>query len=232
MIDPVAVDDSFDIASNSVAFPLNVLANDLEGITGALQVISVTTPDKGGTAIIGQGGLSIRYTPASGFGGTEFFTYTVRDAAGKTSSANITVHTLEGARADDKVEISLSFTDLLGNAIPAVRQGDKFQLHVALTDLRDSADIPSPGNPGVFAAYLDLLYNSNLVSTLPGITGSGFDFDVHVCQPLQPRSTRFGGHPRLDFAARCQHLQPQRCDPATAGANGQYYVGSPFSGYR
>ncbi len=183
LVDPVAIDDSYDLPSNSVAFPLNVLANDLEGVTGALQVISVTNPDKGGIAVIGQGGLSIRYTPRAGFGGTEFFRYTVQDAAGKIKSANITVHTLDGDRADDKVEISLTFTDLLGNPIPAVRQGDKFQLHVAVTDLRNAGDIPSPGNPGVFAAYLDLLYNSNLVSTLPGIAGTGFDFDVTFFSP-------------------------------------------------
>ena len=183
LVDPVAIDDSYDIPSNSIAFPLNVLANDLEGVTGALQVIAVTNPDKGGIAVIGQGGLSIRYTPRAGFGGTEFFRYTVQDAAGKVKSANITVHTLDGDRADDKVEISLTFTDLLGNPIPAVRQGDKFQLHVAVTDLRNAGDIPSPGNPGVFAAYLDLLYNSNLVSTLPGIAGTGFDFDVTFFSP-------------------------------------------------
>ena len=183
IVDPIAIDDSFDIPSNSVAYPLNVLANDLEGVTGALLITSVTTPSNGGTAVIGQGGLSIRYTPRAGFGGTEFFSYTARDNAGKMTSANITVHTIEGDRLDDKVEVSLTFTDLLGNPIPAVRQGDKFQLHVALTDLRQAADIPAPGNPGVFAAYLDLLYNSNLVNTLPGVAGTGFDFDVTFFSP-------------------------------------------------
>ncbi|MDZ4848571.1 MAG: Ig-like domain-containing protein [Pirellulaceae bacterium] len=182
-IDPVAVDDSYDIASNSVGIPLNVLANDLEGTTGALQIISVTTPNKGGTAIIGQGSLSIRYSPLAGFGGTETFNYTARDNAGKLTSATVTVHTLEGDRLDDKAAISLSFTDLRGNPISAIRQGDKFQLHVAVTDLRAPLDIPSPGNPGVFAAYLDLLYNSSLVSTLPGIVGGGFDFDVTFVNP-------------------------------------------------
>jgi hypothetical protein len=182
-VDPFAVDDSYDLPSNSVDLPLNVLANDLEGTTGPLIIDSFTTPDQGGRVEFGQGNLSLRYTPRTGFGGTESFRYTVRDGAGKVSTANVTVHTVEGSRADDKVEISLSFTDLLGNAIPAVRQGDKFQLHVAVSDLRATADIPSPGRAGVFAAYLDLLYNSDLVSTIPGTVGGNFDFDVTFVSP-------------------------------------------------
>jgi hypothetical protein len=178
--DPLAVDDSFDIPTNSVAVPLNVLANDLEGITGALTISSVTNPSQGGTVVIGQGGLSLRYTPRANFAGTETFRYTAIDSAGKTTSANVTIHLVEGDRLDDVVEFSLSFTDLAGNPISAVPQGEKFKVVVSVDDLRAPG---LPAEPGVYAAYLDLLYNAGLVATVPGATGSGFDFDVTFFSP-------------------------------------------------
>ncbi len=170
IVDPIAVDDSYDVPQNSVAVPLNVLANDIEGITGSLTIQSVTSPSRGGTVIIGQGGLSLRYTPPSGTGGTETFRYTAVDSSGKTTSANVTVHTVEGARLDDAVEFALSFTDLNGNPITAIQQGQRFQLHISVDDLRAPG---LPTEPGVYAAYLDLLYNSGLVSTLREFPAAG-----------------------------------------------------------
>ncbi len=194
IVDPIAVDDSYDVPQNSVAVPLNVLANDIEGITGSLTIQSVTSPSRGGTVIIGQGGLSLRYTPPSGTGGTETFRYTAVDSSGKTTSANVTVHTVEGARLDDAVEFALSFTDLNGNPITAIQQGQRFQLHISVDDLRAPG---LPTEPGVYAAYLDLLYNSGLVSTLPGVSGSGFDFDVLFYSPYTNGRLGTAGTPGL-----------------------------------
>jgi hypothetical protein len=180
-IDPVAVDDSFDIPSGSQSFPLNVLLNDIEGRNGALTITSVSRPDKGGTAAIGSGGLSIRYTPSSTtFGGTERFTYTAVDGAGKTTTANVTVHTLGGDRLDDDVQFSFAFFDMANQPISSVKQGDPFQVFVYTYDLRpergagQSPPVTVP-NPGVFAAYLDLLYNSKLV--MPASPGSNTSLD-------------------------------------------------------
>lgn len=189
-VDPVAVDDSFDVPTNSIGFPLSVLANDVEGRGGALIVSSVTDPDKGGSVTIGSGGQSIRYTPARGFGGTEQFSYTATDATGKTTTARITVHTLQGARADDEVEFSFQFLDSANQPITEVRQGETFKVVVYVDDLRPekaAAEIP-PRNvtdPGVYSAYLDVLYSSGLVTPNAPKTGSNLDFAATFVAPYQ-----------------------------------------------
>ncbi len=140
--DPTAVDDSFDVATNAISFPLNVLANDIEGRAGALSIISITQPNLGGQVSIATGGQSLRYTPPRGLGDTEQFTYTVADASGKTSTAQVTLHTLPGDRLNDDVLIRLVATDLNGNAITAVPQGEQFRVDVYVDDLRNDRTTP------------------------------------------------------------------------------------------
>ena len=193
--DPVAVDDSFDLPTNSVSYPLNVLLNDIEGAGGSLVVTSFTNPDKGGSLSIGSGGLSIRYTPRRGFGGTESFTYTTIDGQGKTSTARVTVHTLEGDRLDDNVEFSFGFRDMAGNAITSVTQGDQFQVYVHTYDLRPERGAgqsppTSVQNPGVYAAYLDMLYNANIV--LPSSPGVNTTLDF-ANNPIAPYTSGVSG---------------------------------------
>ena len=189
-VDPVAVDDSFDVPTNSIGFPLSVLANDVEGRGGALIVLSVTSPDKGGSVVIGSGSQSIRYTPRRDFGGTEQFSYTAVDGTGKVTSAKITVHTLQGDRADDEVEFSFSFRNAANDrTITEVRQGDSFKVVVLVKDLRpEKAAAESPprniSDPGVYSAYLDLLYSSGLVSP-NAPTGGSQDFAATFIKPYQ-----------------------------------------------
>ncbi|RMF39161.1 MAG: hypothetical protein D6753_14465 [Planctomycetota bacterium] len=175
---PIAIDDSFDVATNAVDFPLNVLANDIEGQAGALTIISVTQPNQGGNISIATGGKSLRYTPARDFGGTETFTYTAADSAGNQVSAKVTLHTLPGDRTDDLVEIKAVATDLNGVPITAVQQGQDFKVQLLVDDLRFS--LTNPGTAaGVFSAYADLLYNLQLVSTVPSTDpNDGFNFEV------------------------------------------------------
>ncbi|MGN6545779.1 MAG: Ig-like domain-containing protein, partial [Aureliella sp.] len=176
---PMAIDDSFDVPTNAISYPLNVLANDIEGQAGALSIISVTQPNLGGQITIATGGQSLRYTPARDVGGTEQFTYTVSDASGKTSTATVTLHTQPGDQTDDEVLIRLVATDLNGNPITAVPQGQDFRVDVYVDDLRNDKNPPIfVDAPGVYAAYLDLLYNLQLVSTTPSQPGNRFDFDV------------------------------------------------------
>jgi len=188
-VDPVAVDDSFDVPTNSIGFPLSVLANDVEGLGGSLIVQSVTNPDKGGSVIVGSGGQSIRYTPARGFGGTEQFSYTAVDATGKTSTAKITVHTVPGDRLDDEVEFSFAFLNAANEPITEVRQGDSFKVVVYVDDLRpEKAALETPPrnvtDPGVYSAYLDLLYSSGLVTPNAPTSGTQ-DFSATFVAPYQ-----------------------------------------------
>ncbi len=188
-VDPVAVDDSFDVPTNSIGFPLSVLANDVEGRGGALIVQSVTTPDKGGSVVIGSGSQSIRYTPRRDFGGTEQFSYTAVDGTGKVSTANITVHTLQGDRLDDEVEFSFSFLNAVNEPITEVRQGDTFKVVVYVDDLRPekaALEVPARNitDPGVYSAYLDLLYTSGLVTPNAPTSGTQ-DFSASFQPPYQ-----------------------------------------------
>jgi large repetitive protein len=180
---PRALDDSFNVATNVIDFPLNVLANDIEGRGGALSILAVTQPDKGGQVTIATGGKSLRYTPARGFGGTEFFSYTVGDGSGQQSTANVTIHTLPGARANDEVQIRLIATDLNGTPISAIQQGDNFKILVEVDDLRFDASDPGV-SAGVFAAYFDMLYSAQLVTTVASTNANDpFNYQVEFLAP-------------------------------------------------
>jgi large repetitive protein len=212
---PQAVDDSFEAPTNSVAVPLNVLANDIEGQDGALSIISITQPSRGGQVTIATGGKSLRYTPAPGFGGTEVFTYTATDAGGNFTSANVTVHTLPGARLDDEVLIQFVATDMSGNPISAVEQGRDFKIQVIVDDLR--FDSGNPGvSAGVFAAYFDLLYSAQLVSLKPDNTpGSRFNFDVDFFNGYVNFTTGDASVPGVidEFGATSSNFNMQEPDP-------------------
>ena len=175
--DPVAVDDSFDFAVNAIDLPLNVLANDIEGQAGALTIIMATQPNGGGQVSIASGGKSLRYTPVRGFNGSESLSYTVADSNGKQSTAKVTLHTLPYVNATTDVVYSLRTTDLNGNQISTIQQGQDFKLEVYVDDFRNDRGAPTNA-PGVFAAYMDLLYNLQLVSTSIPTNNNSLNFDV------------------------------------------------------
>ena len=84
---PVAVADAASTLENtSVTIP--VLANDSDVDGGTLTVSAVSSPAHG-TASVGGGGVV--YHPASGFAGSDTFSYTVADGQGGTASAQVTV---------------------------------------------------------------------------------------------------------------------------------------------
>jgi hypothetical protein len=57
-----------------------------------LSLVSVSTPDKGGTVSIASGEKTLVYTPAPNFNGAEKFTYVVRDQSGVTGTATVTMN--------------------------------------------------------------------------------------------------------------------------------------------
>ncbi len=175
--DPLAIDDSFDITLNAIDTPLAVLANDIEGQAGALTIIMVTQPSGGGQVSISSGGKALRYTPVRGFNGTETFTYTAADSSGNQTTAEVTLHIVPYVNTNTDVIYRLRTTDLNGNEISAIQQGQDFKLEVLVDDFRNDRGAPTSA-PGVFAAYMDLLYNLQLVSTAIPDAGSSLNFDV------------------------------------------------------
>lgn len=93
---PVALNDTFSVDRNSTLNVLEVLANDSSGVDPSggesLSVTAVGTGSAGGTITLGPSGLTLRYTPAADFTGTETFTYTLSDGRGGTSEGTVTVN--------------------------------------------------------------------------------------------------------------------------------------------
>jgi hypothetical protein len=95
---PVAVNDTGDAARFvvlGIAAPnsLDVMRNDSAGPLEPkdITVVSVTTPTIGTTSVAPNGG-SVIFTPPTGlFNVTSTFSYTIRDAGGLTSTANVEV---------------------------------------------------------------------------------------------------------------------------------------------
>ncbi|WP_291059507.1 Ig-like domain-containing protein, partial [Hyphomonas sp.] len=86
---PVAVGDATSTNSNT-AKSLDPRTNDSDPESGALTIVSVTTPSSG-TAVVTGGGTGVTYTPAANFIGTATFNYTIRDPENATATATVTV---------------------------------------------------------------------------------------------------------------------------------------------
>jgi hypothetical protein len=86
---PVAVDDSTSTAEDT-AINIPVLANDTDIDDSSLSVLSVTQPANG-TVAIAPGGLSVIYTPALNFNGSNSFGYTVSDGSGGNDIGQVTI---------------------------------------------------------------------------------------------------------------------------------------------
>ncbi len=84
---PDAVDDTATMYQNGSVL-IDVLANDDPGSNPPIAIVDVTDPDNG-TAEIENG--QIRYTPDSGFHGTDTFAYTIEDNVNMQATATVTV---------------------------------------------------------------------------------------------------------------------------------------------
>ena len=72
------------IARNSVANVLDVQANDyLTTVPGESATITSVTQGTAGGTVSTSDGVTVLYTPRSGFVGTETFTYTILTSTGK-----------------------------------------------------------------------------------------------------------------------------------------------------
>ena len=113
-----AVDDavSVDVDSSVTIFPIE---NDRDGV-GALSISTVSAPENG-TAIISGGGVSVGYTPNSGFSGEDSFTYVVSDEANTAAQATVTVNVLATPRFSILSDVSATEGDVFTFSI--VREG-------------------------------------------------------------------------------------------------------------
>lgn len=141
-----------------------VLANDSDADGDALTA-SLVSGTAHGTLELNPDG-SFTYTPNAGAYGFDSFTYRASD--GTEFSADATV--VLGVTKVDLARLRLVTTSPQGTPLTSISEDQPFLVNVYATDLRAEPQ-------GVFAAYLDLLYDSALVvlngSPLFGTTFSG-----------------------------------------------------------
>lgn len=87
-----AVDDVAVVAEDSQV-TINVLANDADNDKATLTIDSYTQGANGSVFLV-TADKTLRYTPRPSFFGTDTFTYTIKNAAGETKTATVTVTVL------------------------------------------------------------------------------------------------------------------------------------------
>jgi len=176
LIEPLAVDDAFRVATGSTDNVMPVLDNDLSGILGTMRLLTVTAPGSGSAAINNNGTPGdpsddfIVYTPDGTFATVDQFQYTIGNANG-TSTATVTVFE-DPAPADQPLDISIDITDPAGNPISQVQVDSEFVMVVSVQDMRGGLV-----DKGVAAAYLDVLYDRALISPNQD-AGNPFGFEI------------------------------------------------------
>ncbi|MBM4090314.1 MAG: tandem-95 repeat protein, partial [Planctomycetes bacterium] len=165
---PEAVDDYYvldDPGLLSVLAKDGVLANDVD-VDGDVITAELREPPAHGTVRLYEDG-SFAYTPSSGFWGVDQFTYVARDATTVSREAIVEIQV-----GTPKASIRLEVTDLDGQPVGQVSSDETLLLRAWVQDLRDE----SHRARGVFAAFLDVLYDHTLVSPmLSGGTPLGFE---------------------------------------------------------
>ncbi|MCC9601398.1 Ig-like domain-containing protein [Stieleria sp. JC731] len=185
-----AIDDAFMVGtdSNGVVISaangpntLDVLDNDIFGPTNSLLERGIGIDASLGTVSFDDNGTPsdltddfVTYFANSNASGYDRFTYYIVSGDGVRSVAEVTLAIGDAAGDDDLVEVSFGLVDQLGNSIASVNSGDTFGVQVFVEDLRSAID----GNTFVFASYMDMLYDSGVLSPGSVPTGSRFDFDV------------------------------------------------------
>jgi hypothetical protein len=87
---PVANNDVAIIRGRRIPIAISPTANDTDPNGLPLMISSLSQPSYGQVVLL-QDGVTVLYTPAPGFHGTDTFTYTITDGTGGFASATVTV---------------------------------------------------------------------------------------------------------------------------------------------
>jgi outer membrane protein OmpA-like peptidoglycan-associated protein len=149
---PNANDDSYSVAVNSPATPLDVLFNDTAAPdTGeTLTVTAVTQPATGGAVALADG--VVRFTPAAGFIGPTMFTYTISDGSVLTDTATVTVTVTGSNRNPVANDDSYEVDEDSGPSVFSVLDNDTFAPDVGETLTITAVTQPANGTVTFTAA--------------------------------------------------------------------------------
>ena len=152
--EPAAIPSTIIPSNANVGSAINVDIGHAE--EGAGLVYGLQNPPAGMTINSSTGVLT--WTPVANQIGDRSYSITLTDPAGNVRVQNFTTTVNDTAQA----RFRLAAVSETGAALTSLQIGQTFKLQVYTQDLRDDAQ-------GVFSAYLDLLYDSNLVE-LAGTT--------------------------------------------------------------
>ncbi len=133
---------------------LGVLAND-QDVDGDTLTATLTTPPVYGDISFNDDG-SFVYSPPRNFSGPDHFSYVAHDGALSSDPVMVTLEF-----DPPPVAIRLELTDVDGNAVSEIVDGERLYVQAWVQDLRDA----SHPQRGLEAAYLDLIYDQ--LSFLP-----------------------------------------------------------------
>lgn len=122
---PDAVDDAANVAEDSGANAIDVLANDTDANGDTLTITAVTQGANGSVAITG-GGTGVSYTPNANFFGADSFTYTIDDGDTGTDTAtvNVTVTSVNDVPVANPDNYSMDQDTTLNVPAPGVLAND------------------------------------------------------------------------------------------------------------
>jgi cyclophilin family peptidyl-prolyl cis-trans isomerase len=148
--------------------PAQIASTGIPATANVGGAVSVTLnhPEKGSGLLFGlqnnPTGMTIdastgvlAWTPTASQLGAQSFNLLLTDAAGNQTTQAVTITVNDSAQG----RIALKLVDLNNNPIQSLAVGQSFKVQVIVSDLR------TPVASGVFAARLDMLYNSTLVET-------------------------------------------------------------------
>ncbi|MBT6722081.1 MAG: cadherin-like domain-containing protein, partial [Planctomycetaceae bacterium] len=175
--EPEAVDDFIRVPENTlIGQPqiIDVLDNDIVGSNGPLTIASVT-PSTEGHVVVNLAGNTLSYTlDSSDEWGLDSFEYSIVDSTG-TPVKTATV-TIECTPPENTVEYIVEAVDSLsGSTITTVEEGEQFTIRVSVKDSR-GASVVAPADAGVYAGYVDLLYDADHLQVVPNTLNHGTIF--------------------------------------------------------
>ncbi len=169
-----AISDLYTVPANT-ASPLDILANDIPGSSGAITQIDITTPPSHGGVTV-DSSLNVVYTPLPGYFGQDYINYRVNDLGGNPSN------------------VALIAIDVISNVYVRLTKENETQQYLTIPCPQLSAGGESK------VATFRLSYFSDPAGTIPlDTTGMGLEIVVKsitvYMDPNNPPVDYFNAYP-------------------------------------
>ena len=184
LTDAIAVDDFFRVPDNAqIGQPqfIDVLDNDIVGSNAPLMIVTPSLSADGHISVT-LAGNTLSYTFDDDDWDLDSFEYTIVDSMGNQETATVTI---ECTPPEDTVEYIVEAFTTLGAPLAIssdLSQGDVFDVRVSVKDSRPLSDV-DPAEAGVYAAYVDLLFDKDYLRVVPDTLDYGSIFDQITSGP-------------------------------------------------